>query len=76
MASITSPSRMEEAIMKAVRLEVTQIIQEETAKAQANVERRVREIADKLALSILSQYRIYDNGMGIVIEVKKKPEDV
>lgn len=76
MASITSPSRMEEAIMNAVRLEVARIIQEETAKAQANVERRVREIADKLALSILSQYRIYDNGMGIVIEVKKKPEDV
>lgn len=73
---IQGPSQIERSIQLAVRQEIGRIIEEEVATAQANVQRRIRETADKLALSIMSNYRVYEQDMKIIIEVNKKPEGV
>lgn len=67
-----TPSSIEQAIRAAVKAEIGKIIEEEAAKAQEEAERRIRNIADRLALNILSEYLVYENGARVVIEVKKK----
>lgn len=74
MSTVTNEDSIMNAIHAAVKQEIHKIIEEETAKAQRETERRIRGVADKLALSILSNYSLYEDAGRVIIEVKKNHE--
>lgn len=68
----TTPRSFEAMLEEIVRTEVSRIIGEETKKACERVQERIAQVADKLALSVLSSYNIERKENHIVITVNKK----
>lgn len=61
-----------EVIKKAVRLRIDEIMDDEVETAMNNVERRVKDLADTIALSVLKSYEIERYGSTINIRVLKE----
>lgn len=71
MAQRNTPGAFERAIEIALKSEVSRIAEEEISAAQERIAKRIRSSMDSLALSILSEYRIWANDHSITIEVRK-----
>lgn len=71
VTKISDVDLIRSALSHAVKQEIVQIISEEISSAKENVEARVNEMTDKIALQILSSYTVEREGTSIIIRVIK-----
>lgn len=70
----TMMERFTESVKQYVRKEVELIKNEELEKLQKELNDKFNAMADNIALSVCSRYKIYSNENNIVIEVIKDKE--
>lgn len=70
MSSIDAPDRMADAILREMRAEADRIVAEEANAAQERVKARLREIAPRLAMSIMKHFDLTRDGQNIMIRVR------
>jgi len=63
---------LERAIEKEVRAAVAEIVEQEIAQAEQRTSKRIRGVADSIALKLLSEYKIRDMGRYVEIKVIKR----
>lgn len=68
------PDAFTQAIMEASRQRVRKILDEVTASAVADLQRRLAEVADQMALGVLAYYSVEWQRNQLVITVKKPDE--
>jgi hypothetical protein len=71
MLNTQSSDNFVEIIKEAIRKRTGEILEEEIKIAQDNIKRRLKEEADKLALTILDFYEISQNAHELIIRVRK-----
>jgi len=59
-------------IKNSINEAIKEIIEEETKNAKDEVEERIHNMIDAIALKAFSYYNIYEAGDRLVIEVRKK----
>lgn len=75
MATTEHSDLIVKAIRTALEEELTRIAEEETktasATARANIERRSKELVDRMALHVLKNYKVFTREDMLVIEIRK-----
>lgn len=64
---------VEEALMKAIKGKINEIIDKEAEAAAGRVEQEVKKPADQVALNIFEWYSVEDMRHEIIIRVQKNP---
>ena len=64
--------KLKDLIFRGVKEEIKIIIDEEIVKANKEVDRRMREMVDKIALRTLEHYDIIRAGNNLTITVRKE----
>lgn len=71
MSSMLTPEGLIEAITIEVKEETQRIVEVETALAQENIEKRLKNIADQIALKVMTYYECERQQERLVVTVHK-----